>query len=480
VKPTIRFQNGKIYIDQNPLVEGLIEETYLTEDMDVGTALAVKSTTGFHATDNQPIIIGVLGSEISEIVESTTSTAPDAITLDAASVFAHKTGDPVQLIKYNQIEISHSATEGGSKSILGTVSIQPDKHIFVYDETAQTSGFYYARFKESVGSTFSEYTDAVPYSGWASNTVGYIMARAFGRLKISLSEIITKEFVYSEINECMRLIQGKQVRWAQHSELNSVIDQTVRGIYVYDLPSDIYDNDSNKSIIGLRIGDNQNLRYLDPLEFEERVGDLKHTPVTTQAVATDTTLEIDNSYDFEDSGSVNVYISGTKYTITYTGVTRSETAGVLTGVPASGTGSISVTIPVDTVVYQDEEEGEPDSYTIRENKLEIYQIPDASHDSMNIYMDYWKVATEVDSDGDVLDIQRYDMVLDYLTWKLRMLDKFDGELILDDGYYMQYRDRLNDAIRNSKSGLKYKMKPKINKISYGGHGRVRPPAGSGD
>jgi hypothetical protein len=75
---------------------------------------------------------------------------------------------------------------------------------------------------------------------------------------------------------------------------------------------------------------------------------VKHTQVTTEAVATQTTLEIDNSYDFDDSGSVNLFISGTLYTITYTGVTRSATAGILTGIPASGDGSITVTIPVDT------------------------------------------------------------------------------------------------------------------------------------
>jgi len=480
VIPIINHKNGAIYINQTPLIESLIEKTYLTEDMAVGTAVKVKSTKGFHAATNQPIIIGSLGNETSEIVESETTTSPDTITLASTSIFAHKTGDPVYLIKYNQIEISHSATAGGSKSVLATVDIQPDKLIFIYDETAQTTGYYFARFKETVGGTFSDYTDAIPYSGWASNTVGYIMDKALKRNTTELSDILTKETIYSEINECMRLIQGKLIRWAQHSKLNAVIDQTSRGSFIYSLPTDIYDNDSNKSVIGVRIGDNQNLSYLDPVEFEERLGDLKYTQATTEATAGDTTFEIDNSYDFSDTGSVNVYISGTKYNITYTGITRSETAGVLTGVPASGTGAITVTIPVDTYVYQDEEEGEPDSFTIRNNQLEIYQKPDASYDNMNIYMDYWKVATEVNSDGDIIDIQRFDMILDYLTWKIKAIVKNDGELNLKDGYYLQFRERLSDTIRTSRSGLIFKMSPKINTIRYNGKGRTRPLAGEGD
>ena len=34
----------------------------------------------------------------------------------------------------------------------------------------------------------------------------------------------------------------------------------------------------------------------------------------------------------------------------------------------------------------------------------------ATKDNANIYGDYSKVITMVDSDGDVIDLQRYDMV----------------------------------------------------------------------
>lgn len=77
---------------------------------------------------------------------------------------------------------------------------------------------------------------------------------------------------------------------------------------------------------------------------------VKKTQVRTQATAGATTLEIDNSYDFLDTGSVTVFLDGDLHEITYTGVTRSATAGVLTGIPAAGTGSITETIAVDTNV----------------------------------------------------------------------------------------------------------------------------------
>ena len=122
-------------------------------------------------------------------------------------------------------------------------------------------------------------------------------------------------------------------------------------------------------MIALRIGTRGNLDYLDPVWFDAQMSGVKRTQVTTQATSGQTTLAINNSYDFADSGSVNIYVSGTKYSITYTGVTRSATAGVLTGVPASGTGSISVTIAVDTYVWQDENEGIPTNFTVRNGNI---------------------------------------------------------------------------------------------------------------
>jgi hypothetical protein len=91
-------------------------------------------------------------------------------------------------------------------------------------------------------------------------------------------------------------------------------------------------------------------------------------------------------------------------------VTRSATAGILTGVPASGTGAITVTTPVDTYIWQDEDEGTPEVYTIRNGSIEFYPLADTSNDNVNMYGDYAKVATSVDTEGDSIDLQRYDLL----------------------------------------------------------------------
>ena len=467
--PIVSFKNGQLRVPLAPLISSALERTFLSADMAVGTAVTVQSQKGFHATTNQPIIIGTLGDETTELVESTTSASPSTITLAASSIFAHYTGDPLYLIKFDKIEFSHSATLAGTKATLtansGLYSIQPDKEEFILDETEFTSGFYFARFKESVGSTFSDYSDGIEVGVWERDSVGYMINRALHDLELNLSDKMTLFDCYEWVNKGLKFIQGKLKRWPEHYSYNAVLGQAQRGVNVISMPTDAYDRETNKSLVHVRIGDNRNLRYLDPNRFEAQMEGVSTTQTRTAASAGDLTLEIDNSYDFEDSGSVNVYISGTAYNVIYTGVTRSATAGVLTGVPAAGnTGAITVTIPVDTYVWQDENEGIPQWFTVRNSNLEFYPLVDGSEDNANVYGDYAKVATIVDSDGDVIDYQRYDMVQDYLTFRIKMKARNNGELDFNDGYWISFKEGLNDAIRTLPSNNRFPMSPSVNRM----------------
>lgn len=445
--------------------------SYLSTDVaSASGTLTVKNISGLAI--NQVLVIGELGDENSEIIKTHASSAPSGTTVTLASntVRAHSAGDPVYVALYDQVEFSTATTSGGSKSVLSTVTLWVDSETTEYTDTAGSTGFYYTRFKNSITSAFSGYTDEMAVGGWGSNTVGYMVDRTLRNLSLELSDVVTIEDCYEWINGGIRLIQGKLKRWAEHYSYNAVLGQTSRGINTLAMPTDAYDRETNKSIISLRIGDNSKLFYLSPGEFEAQINNINTTQVTTQAEISDTTLEIDNSYDFEDTGSVSVYISGTKYSITYTGITRSATAGVLTGVPASGTGSITVQIPVDTNVWQGETEGIPMWFTVRNSQLEWTPMTDANEDNKNIYADYAKVATSVDSDGDTIDFQRFDMLQSYLTFRMKMKARNDGELDFKDGYFTEYREKLNDAIRTMAQNNKFPMRPTLNRMSKRGGG----------
>ena len=462
--PQIQHRNRVVRIDNTGIVENALSKTFLTANIAAASGTLTVANIEKFAIGKYVWINPF--AETGEIVAVHASTAPSqpTITLAVNTVFAHNTGEPVYYVEFNQVEVSQTSTIAGSKTVLATVALASGEKETVYLDVSVTTGYYFARFKDSVATTFSSYSDPCIYGGFAAATIGYMIDRALRDLELAFSDRLTVFDFFEWANDCLKLIQGKLKRWPEHYSYNAVLGQISRGINVTTMPTDAYDTETNKSIIALRVGDMKKLAYLSPGDFDIQMGDVRYTQVTTQATAGQTTFAINNSYDFDDSGMVNVYISGTKYSITYTGVTRSATAGILTGVPASGTGSISVTIPVNTWVWQNEVEGIPVWFTVRNGNIEHWPLADGSNDNMNLYGDYSKVVTSVNSESDTIDLQRSDMVQSYLTWRAKMKARNNGNLDMNDGDYLQYKERLNDAIRTLLSNNVFRVIPSLNRI----------------
>jgi len=237
------------------------------------------------------------------------------------------------------------------------------------------------------------------------------------------------------------------------------------------MPTDAYDTETNKSILAVRVGDNKNLNYLDPVTFDNQMQGVRVTQVRTAASSGDASLAVDNSYDFDDSGTLTAYVSGSKDSFKYTGVTRDDASGAtaaFTGITTSGDDSIENTLALDTYIWQNEEEGVPLWYTVRNGAIEYWPLVDGNEDNANVYMDYSKVATTINSDRDTIDFQRFDFLQSYLTWRIWCKAKNDGEMDKRSGWYQDYKEELNDAIRTLPPNNLYKTGPKINRMLKGG------------
>ena len=456
----LNYRESKLYTDLAPLIEQALEVTELTANSDASDeTLTVKDIDGFAVGDI--LIIGELGTESCEIVVVHAATAPtgSTITLVSGGVeHAHAAGEKVYSVNFNQIELSHSATAGGSKSVLATVAIQADEREQAYQETAQSSGFYFARFKNTVTTTYSSYSPAVAFGGYGDNTVGYAINFALHRNGMkTYDDEVTRLFCIEEVNDMLQEWQGKLKRWPEYFKENADIGDLTAGVPTVTLPTDMYDTDSNQSLIAVRVGSGAKINWYDPVEFEERKAGDTQTQVASEASANDTTFTVDNAGDFSASGALSFFVSGVAYNITYSSVNKST--GVFSGVPASGDGSISITVPVDTYVYQGVSFGEPTAYTVRNGVIELDPIPNVSFHNKNIYGDYWTVATAVDDEGDTLDVKRFHAVKYWLAWKVRMQKKNDGMLDFQDGFYLKFRERLNDGIRTSPKVMTFKSRP---------------------
>lgn len=480
--PILRHRTPTLFIDNTPLQEGAVADTYLTaEGTSAATTLTVKNILGLAI--NQILLIEDIGGENAEIVLTHASSAPTGttVTLASALVKTHPVNSRVRVILFNQIELKRGTTNvAASASALtvatttntnppsslgsGLVAVDPTLRIQAVNTVEHTSGFYFARYYDSIHTAFSAYTDALAYGGWAKGTVGAMVDKSLRDNKLTLSDALTRQDCYDWITECLTEIDGKQLRWSEHYSFNTIIGQITSGVALLAMPTDAYDTESNKSILpnGLRLGDDSALDYLDPEEFDEKLGEQLSTTNRTQTSIGATSITLTNSYDFAASGSVVFWVSGVRYTATYTGVTRSDSAGgtgALTGVPATGTGSVSVIIPAGTYIYQNPKEGTPLYFTVRNSNIEITPIPDSTNNNVNAYLDYAKVVTAVDSDGDTIDFRRYDIVEPYLSFRLKMKAYNNGALDLNDGFYQKHKERLNDAIRTSPRNINFKSKP---------------------
>jgi len=465
--PVLTHKNRQLAIDLTPLVEAGLEVTFLSADVAAASStLTVKDINGF-AVD-QYLLIGELGQETSEIIKTHAATVPSGttITLAANTSFAHAAGTKVYRIEFNQIEINHATTASGSKTVLATVDIQADQKIQVYTTTSQTSGYYFARFKNAAAATFGGYSDALLYGGWASNTVGHMIEQACRELGITLGNLLSRTDCYDFLNDGLRFVQGKQVHFSHYILNESTLDLPISaGEFAYDLPSNSNDTSSHSSLLNVRIGTGSNLEYVDPRDFEATFEGQATDLVSAASIgATSLFWLFGTGSDFTSSGTLTFFVAGTKYTCTYTGIDVPNLQ--FTGIPASGSGSITVNIPANTRIYQNPILGTPTKYTTSRDELRLSPVPDEDCHNWNIWIDFEKEVTEVDSDGDTLDAPRYDMMQDYLKWRMKMRVKNNGNLDLNDGHYVMFKEKLNDAIRTSRSTHVHKMKPKVNRISY--------------
>ena len=447
---SVKVINGNIQCLNSLITRGR-PKTYLNASFNSGVgAITVFQIEGF-TVGNYYALIGEIGSGNAEIVKMHASTAPtgNTLTLAANTAKAHDYNEPVYFIAYNQVEFNSATTPTGSKTVLATNAIDPTR-IYTPYATSSSTGYAFCRFKGSDAGTFSSYSHAAPFANPAYNTVEYIINEAIdeaGYKEQTNQEMV--EYLLKQINECLRDIRRNRAKFSWTQSFRYTLGQTSRGQFQYSLPSDIYDKYSKKAIDAVRIKGESHLYWVDPnYFFDYLMNQIVFTNVSSQASVGDTTLYIDNSYDFDDSGSV--LING--QTITYTGITRSTTAGELTGVPATGTGSITATIAADSFVFQNNiSEGEPSNYTLMNGYLYIWPLPDTTWVDMNVKLDYFKTVTSVDSLDDTIDYIQFDAIKSWLKWKLRTKYKNDGIDDLKDTSFLLYKEQITMFVKSDRS-----------------------------
>ena len=247
------------------------KDTFLDTEASSGdNTITVENIAGFET--DQILLIGNLGDETAEIIKTDSSTSPsgNTVTLASSLSFAHSQGTKVYIIQWNKLEISHSSTKDGSKSVLDTIDIQPDQKKTSYTDTSKDDGYYFVRFKNDIDSSYSSYSDPIPYGDYDTNQVGHAVDYALARTNLDdFTDDITMEFCIDEINSCLKNIHGKRKSWHNLQEFDYELGTLVEDQETLDCPDNMWSY-SNASIVDIYLKDKTSLDYLDEREWNDK------------------------------------------------------------------------------------------------------------------------------------------------------------------------------------------------------------------
>lgn len=426
--------------------------TYLTAAAAASdTTLTVRDNTAFsNSAGGDLLLLGEFGEERAEIKQVNGAITAGTSLTSTALTFAHPINTTVRKVLFDQVEIYGNSTASSSgATLITTISLDPSSPYTEYVVTGTTYSFYGVRAIRSVATTYNgSYSDFISSSGFDVDTVGFVIKAAFEAVgeEIKPKGVLSKAWAYDQVFLGEQDISKELKKWSWLQEFEYDMGNVTLGTISYTLPSDIVDDNTPKGILGVRVGTDVNLTYISQSEHQYLFQNVANTTVNTTYAAAATSIVLVDSRDFDDSGSFNVYTAGVIDDISYTGNTRST--NTITGVTDNDSGATAA-----DPVWQGEPQGRPARYTVYEGSIRLDTVPDTTANlvGQNLWIDYYKKITRVNSDGDVLTVPDAYCVQLWLEAMIKK-HKSGGKIDPDDTSWVEYLRRKQRLINNEVSG----------------------------
>ena len=452
--------SNKVVIENATLLQSPIQ-TFLSTDMaSASGTLTVKNITGFATAGptgngkNCVLILGELGNEGTEIINTSASTAPtgSTITLASNTVFPHSSGTPVYVIDYDNVEVSTATTLTGSKTVLATIPVQVGSDYTTYDDTAGSVGYYFARFKNTITTTYSSYSDGIPVGGYGILTARYIINNALGMINKDTSELLTDQFCFNEINNCQMEVLREYKRWSFMQVFDYSLGQITTGQWKVAVPANLDDQFTNKSIYNFRIGTQTNLQWVDKQKWNEIVAGVAHTTLASNINVSDATITLTDASDFDQNGG-SIYIGANIYQFT------SITSNVVTLTAVSTT-----TDTAGEDAFQGASFGYPQYWTTFGGYLYFYPVLATAFNMQEGNLDYYQKPITITNDSDQIVLPDPNVCVFYLAWKMLLRINNGVDDATTNPMYQSYSARKNTLMRKEMAGNNFRMKPLKNEI----------------
>ncbi len=462
---------------KHPDIKGNAKTEITTGAAAAATSLTVTNTN--QMISDEYVVIGGYGSSKAELILTGTISTDTALPLATALDFAHVAGEVVQHIYYNQIEISYSTNletlwEGGAYaslydamsaatwSSLATVDIEVTQKETVYHDT--TAGrSYRARYKNADETLYSDYFDIRLPDGYEEKSIAYIFNNA---LDITNKKSENKDgsqiydsFLYNIANEGLRKVHQARKRWSHDQTFETVIGEITSGVAEYILPNNIETRDTKRSFWNLRVEDGYNLTYIDKREFDSLTTGRHTSPLAGTLTSASSTITLDDTSNFPDSGSFDVWTGTTHDTVEYSANNRTTNTLTL----SSASTDVTTTHAVDTPVWRGASFGTPTQFTVYDGKIVFPTVPDDSLHQRTIDGDYYLKCQQINSHNDYVRIGDPNALINYVRWGIMIKAGNPG---MAQQYMQMFNDCLIDMKRLETSGQRQYLAPRRSYVSY--------------
>lgn len=404
--------------------------TYVSGSVAAGIG-SVPVQNGTLASTYLYAILGMVGSQNSELV--TISSVSGNTISTSAPLYSHQDQEPVIFLNVNQVEISWNATASPvGNSILTTITLNPYFDVQTYYDTANTAGYYFARWK---GAAFtSPYSSPAPYGGYTLLSARAVIDKALSSINHEDDgDRLPDEFFFGAIDDCQTECLREYKRWSFMQKFNFPVAQAQTGDIKVAVPADLDDQNTTRSIYQFRIGKEDGLVWVDKEEWDGLMQGIAYTTLTQQVNIGDAVLNVQSANDFYPSGGT-VQCGPTQFTYT------STTATTL----VLGTTS-TVSVPVNTDVTLGMSLGYPVYFTVWGGYAYFFPGIGSSYSGRNYYMDYYSKQLMIQNDSDQIILPDPTVVQYYLQWKalLRIANgKSTSESELAFKKYMDRREKM--------------------------------------
>ena len=244
------------------------ERTYLESDYSSGVTLTVRNNDGF--TANWFVVVGEPGQEQTESSRISSITGNTTITLNSALKFSHSKSTPIYLSRWDKLSAERSTTSTGTfiaitDSPFAIEWDDADLKTLVEDDTGTSASYYKWRTYNSITNTYGSYSDVLPGTGMARDTVGYAITQI---RRNPLTKEIDDETIIEFFNDFQDLVY-EEIPDAWWFRKEGTAKSTVADTYKYAITTNWSDFLSMEYLLYKYVNGSNTITY--PLTFSPAV-----------------------------------------------------------------------------------------------------------------------------------------------------------------------------------------------------------------